>query len=95
MENLNQETLSNLAHHLSKVQGSIDGIGALFRAASTDLMPIESEEFWGLGELFKLLSHEMLKVVRVLNDGPLVDEFKEFAPRNDEDNDDDSDGDKE
>ena len=68
--------------------------GSLMGMANTDILPIGSEEPRGLGELFKLLSEEMKKIVKVLIDGPSVDEFKKFVPRNnkDGDNGDDNDG---
>ena len=81
MDNFNEKILDNLAHHLSKIKSSIDGIGALLRAANMDLAPIESKELWGLGELFKSFSHEIEKVIDVLVDSSVVDQFKEFAPK--------------
>ena len=89
MDNFNEEILDNLAHHPSKIKSSIDGIGALLRAANIDLVPIESKELWGLGELLQSFSHEMGKVIDVLVDSSLVDEFEEFAPKKEEEEDDD------
>ena len=62
-EHLSKEKLEHVEEGLWQVESALNGLGAIFRSGRNEL-PLDEDEWFGIGQIFKIFSHR----ISVLND---------------------------
>ena len=70
IKHLTQKQVDETLNRLWDVEGSLNGLGALFRQITSG-PHFDSSELYGLGQLFASLSMELSEIHRILRCGKL------------------------
>ena len=65
---LEQGLMDNICYRLRMIEGSLNGLGALFKQGVDDFS-CDADELFGIGQLLKSLSLEISRIEDILNCG--------------------------